>query len=73
MDGIPIYTPDAGDIVWEFVPISEIGRVEIIKGASSSLYGSSAIGGVVNIISKEIILIQLLMLNFKEEFIQALS
>ena len=54
IDGIPIYTPDAGDIVWELVPITEIGRIEIIKGASSSLYGSSAIGGVVNIISKEI-------------------
>jgi iron complex outermembrane receptor protein len=54
IDGIPIYTPDAGDIVWELVPITEIGRVEIIKGASSSLYGSSAIGGIVNIISKEI-------------------
>ncbi len=54
MDGIPIYSPDAGDIIWELVPVSEIGRVEIIKGASSSLYGSSAIGGVVNVLSKEI-------------------
>jgi len=54
MDGIPIYSPDAGDIVWELIPVSEIGRVEIIKGSASSLYGSSAIGGVVNILSKEI-------------------
>ncbi len=54
IDGIPLYTPDAGDIVWELVPVSEIGRVEVIKGSASSLYGSSAIGGVVNIISKEI-------------------
>lgn len=54
LDGIPIYTPDSGDIIWELVPVSEIGRVEIIKGSASSLYGSSAIGGVVNIISKEI-------------------
>ena len=54
LDGIPIYSPDAGDIIWELVPVSEIGRVEIIKGASSSLYGSSAIGGVINVLSKEI-------------------
>jgi len=54
IDGIPIYTPDSGDIIWELVPVSEIGRVEIIKGPASSLYGSSAIGGVVNILSKEI-------------------
>lgn len=54
IDGIPIYSPDAGDIVWEQIPVSEIGRVEIIKGSASSLYGSSAIGGVVNILTKEI-------------------
>ncbi len=53
IDGIPIYTPDSGDIIWELVPISEIERVEIIKGSVSSLYGSSAIGGVINIITKE--------------------
>ncbi len=53
MDGIPIYTPDTGEIIWELIPISEIKRVEILKGAASSLYGSSAIGGVINIISKE--------------------
>ena len=53
IDGIPIYTPDSGDIIWELVPISEIEKVEIIKGSVSSLYGSSAIGGVINIITKE--------------------
>lgn len=54
IDGIPIYAPESGDIIWELVPITEIGSIEIIKGSASSLYGSSAIGGVVNIISKEI-------------------
>ena len=54
IDGIPVYTPDSGDIIWELIPISEIGRVEIIKGSVSSLYGSSAIGGIVNIITKKI-------------------
>lgn len=54
MDGIPIYTPDTGEIIWELIPITEIERVEVLKGAASSLYGSSAIGGVINIISKEI-------------------
>lgn len=34
------------------INISEIERVEIVKGASSSLYGSNAIGGVINIITK---------------------
>ena len=33
--------------------LDNVGRIEIVKGASSSLYGSNAVGGVVNIISRE--------------------
>ncbi len=54
IDGIPYYTGDTGEIIWEIIPTPEIERVEVIKGASSSLYGSSAIGGVVNVITKGI-------------------
>jgi outer membrane receptor for ferrienterochelin and colicins len=54
LDGIPFYTGDTGEIIWEIIPVTEIHRVEIIKGAASSLYGSSAIGGVINIITKDI-------------------
>lgn len=51
INGIPLYAGDNGDVVWELIPLSDIERVEIIKGPSSSLYGSSAIGGVINIIT----------------------
>jgi len=54
IDGIPAFTGDTGEIIWELVPISDLNRIEIIKGAASSLYGSSAIGGVINIITKNI-------------------
>lgn len=54
IDGLPFYTGDTGEIVWEMIPVSEIQRVEIIKGAASSLYGSSAIGGVVNCLTRDI-------------------
>ena len=54
IDGIPYYTGDTGEIIWEIIPTPEIERVEVIKGASSSLYGSSAIGGVINVITKGI-------------------
>jgi outer membrane receptor for ferrienterochelin and colicins len=54
IDGIPYYTGDTGEIIWEIIPVPEIQRVEVIKGAASSLYGSSAIGGVVNVVTKEI-------------------
>jgi len=52
VNGIPMYTGDTGEIIWELIPTAEIERVEIIKGPASSLYGSSAIGGVINIITK---------------------
>lgn len=54
IDGIPLYTGDSGEIVWQIIPPSEIERIEIVKGAASSMYGSTAMGGVVNMISKDI-------------------
>ncbi len=53
LDGIPFYTGDTGETIWEVIPTAIIKDVEIIKGAESSLYGSSAIGGVINVISKD--------------------
>jgi len=53
-DGIPFYTGDTGETIWEMIPTPVIQRVEIIKGAASSLYGSTAIGGVINVISRDI-------------------
>ena len=41
------------DFEYNTVPLSAIERIEIIKGAKSSIYGSDAIGGVVNIITKK--------------------
>ncbi len=53
LDGIPFYTGDTGETIWEVIPTAVIKDVEIIKGAASSLYGSSAIGGVVNVTTKD--------------------
>ncbi|UCE07338.1 MAG: TonB-dependent receptor [bacterium] len=53
VDGIPMMPGDSGDIKWDIVPASQIERVEIVKGAGSALYGSHALGGVINIITKE--------------------
>jgi outer membrane receptor for ferrienterochelin and colicins len=54
IDGLPFYTGDSGDIVWEMIPVLELDRVELVKGAASSLYGSSAIGGVINCLTRDI-------------------
>lgn len=54
VDGTPILSGDSGEITWELIPVGQIERVEVVKGAGSTLYGSSALGGVVNIITKEL-------------------
>ncbi len=49
VDGLPELTADAADVIWDFLPIEEVQQVEVIKGASSVLYGSSALDGVINL------------------------
>ncbi len=53
MDSRPIFSSLAGVYGLEMLPVSMIERVEVIRGGGSALFGSSAIGGVVNIITKE--------------------
>ena len=49
MDDIPILTADAGFPNWSDIPIEVIEQVEVVKGAASALYGSSALNGIVNV------------------------
>ena len=49
VDGIPLLSGDAGRPEWSYIPVENIEQVEIIKGASSVLYGSSALSGVINV------------------------
>lgn len=53
LDGMPLMSGDNGDAKLNLVPISSIESVEIVKGAGSALYGSNAIGGVINIVTKK--------------------
>jgi len=48
VDDMPMLTADAADAKWNFLPLENCTQVEIIKGASSCLYGSSALNGAVN-------------------------
>jgi outer membrane cobalamin receptor len=54
VDGRPINSPRSGDLNLNTLPLENIERVEIMRGSGSSLYGSSAMGGIVNIITKKI-------------------
>src|SRR5207245_2626752 len=54
VDGVPANQGDRGGINWDLVPLQDVQRVEIVKGAGSSLYGSSAFGGIVNVLTRDI-------------------
>lgn len=49
LDDLPILQADAGFPIWSSIPMENVGQIEIIKGASSALYGSSAMNGIINI------------------------
>lgn len=51
-DGLPLYGGQAASIGLLQIPPTDLGQVEVIKGAASSLYGASALGGVINLVSR---------------------
>ena len=53
LDGQPIQDAGSGKVNWRVPFMDDIERVEVVPGAFSSLYGSNAIGGVINIITKQ--------------------
>ncbi|MBS1646256.1 MAG: TonB-dependent receptor [Bacteroidetes bacterium] len=52
VDGMPMISADANDIKFNYVPIENMAQMEVMKGASSVLYGSSALNGVLNMRTK---------------------
>lgn len=50
-DGVPLNISDTGDVNWNSINLDEVERIEVFKGPGSSLYGSNAMGGVINIIT----------------------
>ena len=52
LDGVPVYASDTGEFNWDMLPPLDIKRIEVLKGAGSTLWGASALGGVVNVITK---------------------
>lgn len=49
MDDLPMLQPDAGFASFDQFPIENVGQIEVIKGAASALYGTSAMNGIVNL------------------------
>lgn len=52
INGRPIFSPLTGLYGMEQLPVNMIDRIEVVRGGGSSLYGSSAVGGTVNVITK---------------------
>lgn len=53
IDGVRVGSATLGSPAWALIPLSDIDRVEIVRGPRSSLYGSDAIGGVIQIFTRK--------------------
>jgi vitamin B12 transporter len=53
LDGVEVNSTTAGSYDFSNLTTDNVGRIEVLRGAGGSLYGSSAIGGVINVISQE--------------------
>ncbi|SDG81213.1 TonB-dependent receptor plug domain-containing protein [Halanaerobium congolense] len=53
LDGHPYNNPNDGEVKLQQIPIHLIKKIEILKSSSSAVYGANAMGGVINIITKD--------------------
>jgi iron complex outermembrane recepter protein len=52
IDGLPVNDAYTGGLEWGTLPITNIERIEVVRGPASALYGGNAMGGVINVITK---------------------
>lgn len=51
-DGVPLVDPFGGWVFWDQVPRAELSSVEVFRGGESNLYGSDALGGVIQMLTR---------------------
>ncbi len=54
LDGVPLNKADGGGVNWSRINTESVERIEVIKGPGSAMYGGNAMGGVINVITKDI-------------------
>lgn len=54
IDGVSVYTPLYAGVFWELqaIPITEVDRIEVIRGPGASLWGANAVNGIINVVTK---------------------
>lgn len=52
LDGMPLYSADAGQVQWDLLPFESTEQMEVIKGANSTSFGSSAMNGIIQLTTK---------------------
>ena len=53
LDGMPLLSPDRESLPLNALPMSQVERIEIVKGPGSALYGGNALGGVINVLTRD--------------------
>lgn len=53
LDGVRIDSQSTGGVVWEQIPLSQIDRIEVLRGPAAAVYGSDAISGVIQLFTKK--------------------
>jgi outer membrane receptor protein involved in Fe transport len=54
-DGVPLNDPFGGWVYWSRVPQAAIERIEVVRGATSDLYGADAVGGVIQVVRADVL------------------
>lgn len=53
IDGVRVDSQATGGAMWEMLPVEQIERIELLRGPAAAIYGSDAVGGVVQIITRQ--------------------
>jgi len=53
IDGVRVDSQSTGGAVWEQIPLSQIDRIEVLRGPAAAVYGSDAIGGVIQLFTRK--------------------
>lgn len=53
IDGVRLDSQSTGGALWEQIPLSQIERIEVLRGPAAAVYGSDAIGGVIQLFTRK--------------------